>query len=563
VTAETIAPAAASAPEPPDPTRVRPRLLPTAPHRIGAVVALAIVFWGLYLSYPRPFGKTPVFTSPRQSVGYELAREWARHGKPEETLPLYNKVPADIAPAFTPRDAASRNGKVVPKDFPLVVALFAAAHLASARLVPIVDPLMGVLTLVVFALLAWELTRARLAVWLAGLLFATTTSFWSSSAWIYAPDTAAVCVVLLAIYAFVRATRSSSRAWYVVGGLACAAAFGFRYDNALIVGVFWLGFVLGHRSQWRRWLIVPATAALASLPFAAFNAWMYGSPKTTGYAIAYKLIDDTANIKGRGLLGVSFSLFFKQTHLYLLRPEVLVLMLAGLAGLVIVLRRHDNRTVVSLAYGTLAVTLLIIGYAGTRNLTGATSFTVSSSFLRYMLPTFALFSIFAAGSVARSARAVKIGAVVVAIAVAALAMHTNINAQGGVRQTDADVKLRRLQSQTVIAHTPADAIVITQLASKALWPNRQVLSTAFLVKNQKPVTVADETNVWSLRPSTARLADVIERLVQAHLHVYLLDDQSWLKGPGFDDLSNRLEAAHVAPVVVLFGSVTLFRFDPK
>jgi hypothetical protein len=562
MTTETIAPETAASPVSSDAPNPRPKLLPSASHRVGAVVALAIVFWGLYLSYPRPFAKTPVFTSPRQSVGYELSRRWAEHGKPEEPLPFYKKVPADIAPAFTPRDAASRNGKVVPKDFPLVVALFSAAHLLSSRIVPMVDPLMGVLTLVVFALLAWELTRSRLAVWLAGLLFASTTSFWSSSAWIYAPDTPAVCVVLLAIYAFVRAALSSGRRWYVVGGLACAAAFGFRYDNALIVGVLWTAFVLGHRSEWRRWLIVPATAAIASLPFAAFNAWMYGSPKTTGYAIAYKLIDHTANIKGRGLLGVSFSLFFKQTHLYLLRPEVLVLMLAGLAGLAIVLRHHDNRTVVSLACGTIAVTLLIVGYAGTRNLTGATSFTVSSSFLRYMLPSFALFSIFAAASIAHTRRAVQVTAVVVAVAVAGLAMHTNINAQGGVRQTDADVRLRKLQSATVIADTPKDAIVITQLASKALWPNRQVLSTAFLVKNRKPVTVDDETNVWSLRPTSERLADVIQRLVHADLHVYLLDDQSWLSGPDFDDLSSRLHAAHVTPVLILFGSVTLFRFDP-
>jgi 4-amino-4-deoxy-L-arabinose transferase-like glycosyltransferase len=563
VTTHTIAPDRAEPPAPTDAPAARPRLLPTAAHRIGAVVALAIVFWGLYLSYPRPFDKTPVFTSPRQSVGYELARQWAEHGKPEEALPLYHEVPADIAPAFTPRDAASRNGKVVPKDFPLVVALFAAAHLVSARLVPLVDPLMGVLTLIVFALLAWELTRSRLAVWLAGLLFVTTTSFWSSSAWIYAPDTPAVGVVLLAVYAFVRAARSSSRWWYVVGGLATAAAFGFRYDNAVIVGVLWAAFLLGHRSEWRRWLLVPATAALASLPFAAFNAWMYGSPKRTGYALAYQLIDHTANIKGRGLLGVSFSLFFKQTHIYLLRPEVFVVMIAGLAGLLIVLRHRDNRTVVALAVGTIAVTIVIIAYAGTRNLTGAKSFTVSSSFLRYMLPSFALFSIFAAASVARSRNAVKAVALVVAIAVAALAMHTNIDAQGGVRQTDADVKLRKLQSAAVLAHTPSDAIVISQLASKALWPTRQVLSTAFLVKNRHPVTVADETNVWGLTPSTARLADVIGRLVQARLPVYLLDDQSWLRGPEYQDLQRRLATAHVVPVILLFGSVILLRFDPK
>ena len=98
----------------------------------------------------------------------------------------------------------------MPKDFPLVVAMFAVAHKINSNIVPFVVPFMGVLALIMFALLAWELTRSRTAVWIAGILFASTTSFWSSSSWIYAPDTAAVCVVLLAVYAFVRASRSRS-----------------------------------------------------------------------------------------------------------------------------------------------------------------------------------------------------------------------------------------------------------------------------------------------------------------------------------------------------------------
>jgi hypothetical protein len=329
----------------------------------------------------------------------------------------------------------------------------------------------------------------------------------------------------------------------------------------VIVGVLWIGFLLGHRAEWRRWLIVPTAAAIGSLPFALFNAWMYGSPKTTGYALAYKLIDQTVNIKGRGLLGVSSSLFARQAHIYLLRPEVLVLLLAGLAGLVVVLRDRDNRTVVALAGGTIAVTVVIIAYAGTRNLTGATSFTVASSFLRYMLPSFALLSIFAAAAVARRANALKIGAFVVAVVVAALAMHTNVYANGGVRQTDADVKLRKLQGDAVFNSTPSDAIIITQLASKVLWPDRQVLSTAFLVKNADPVTVDDETNVWSLRPSLSRLTDVVVRLAREHHHVYLLNDQSWLKPPQLADLTTDLGENHVAMTQLLSGYVQLFRFD--
>lgn len=551
--------------EPPGlPGRRRPR-----PHRgrlerlerLAIVLALVAVFAGLYASYPRPWRKEPVFTSPRQSVGYELARQWAKTGKPVESLPLYDKVPDDIAPAFTPRDAASRNGKVVPKDFPLVVAMFAAAHKINSNIVPFVVPFMAVLTLIVFALLAWELTRSRIAVWMAGILFVSTTSFWSSSSWIYAPDTAAVCVVLLAVYAFVRASREPKLRWDVLGGLACAAAFGFRYDNAVIVSVLWFAFLVADLRAWKRHLIVPAVAALGSIPFLVFNRWLYGSPHTTGYGLAYKLIDQTANIKGRGLLGISTSIFTRQFDIYLMRPEVLALLVAGAAGMLVILRKQRERAISALGWGTIAITLMLIGYAGTRNLTGANSFTVSSSFLRYLLPSFALLAIFAGAAIANRAKVLQIIAFGLACVVASVAMFTNVYATNGVKQTRHDVELGRLVASAVFNNTPEDAIVITALASKVLWPKRQTLSTAFLVKNRHPVTVRDETSVWSLRPTVSRLTDVITRLVRQKHHVYLLDDQAWLQPLDFADLTARLGTGGILVTTILFGYVKLFRFD--
>jgi 4-amino-4-deoxy-L-arabinose transferase and related glycosyltransferases of PMT family len=530
---------------------------------IGVLFALVGVFAGLYASYPRPWRKEPVFTSPRQAVGYELARQWARTGKPVETLPLFDQVPKDIAPAFTPRDAASRDGKVVPKDFPLVVAMFAAAHKLNSNVVPFVEPLTGVLALIVFALLAWELTRSRASVWIAAILFASTTSFSNSSSWIYAPDTPAVCVVLLAVYAFVRAIRSRNLRWDVLGGLATAAAFGFRYDNAVIVGVLWFAFLLADRGSWRRRLIVPAVAVLGSIPFLLFNTWLYGSPRKTGYGLAYTLIRQTANIKGRGLLGISTSIFERQVHIYLLRPEILALIVVGLAGIVVVLRREREPVVTAAGWGTIAITLLIVAYAGTRNLTGANAFTVSSSFLRYLLPSFALLAIFAGAAIANRSKVIQAIAFVVACCIATGAVFTTAFATNGIKQTRHDVGLGRLTASAVFNNTPKNAIIITELASKVLWPNRQVLSTAFLVKNKRPVTVADETKVWSVKPSVGRLTDVVVRLVAQHHVVYLLDDQRWLSIIQIADLQSRLATAHVRTVQVSSGYVNLYRFDPE
>jgi hypothetical protein len=187
---------------------------------------------------------------------------------------------------------------------------------------------------------------------------------------------------------------------------------------------------------------------------------------------------------------------------------------------------------------------------------------VSSSFLRYMLPCFALLAIFAGAAVAKRSRAVQTVALVLACAIASVAMFTNVFATNGVKQTQHDVKVGQSVARAVVTATPDDAIVITQLASKVLWPQRQTLSTAFLVKNRRPVTVKDETKVWSLTPSVARLTDVVTRLAREQHHVYLLDDQAWLDSAELGELTTRLAAADIKVTTVLFGRVLLFRFDP-
>jgi hypothetical protein len=396
---------------------------------------------------------------------------------------------------------------------------------------------------------------------IAAILFASTTSFWSSSSWIYAPDTPAVAVVLLAIYAFVRSSRSRDRRWDILGGLACAAAFGFRYDNAVIVGIMWTAFLLSDLASWKRRLIVPLVAGFACIPYLLFNAWLYGSPRATGYSLAYKLINQTAHITGRGLFGVSTSLFERQLHIYLLRPEVLALLAVGTIGMFFVMRRQRDRSITALGCGTLAITVAYIAYAGTRNLTGANAFTVSSSFLRYLLPSFALLAIFAAAAVANASRVIKAVAVVVACGIAAVAMHTNIYGTNGVSQTREDVKKGELIANAVVNNTPKNAIIITELASKVLWPKRQTLSTAFLVKNTQPTVVNDETSVWSLRPSVSRLTDVITSLLNEKHPLYLLNDQVWLQPLQQRDLTNRLALAHINITMTVNGYVTLYRLD--
>ena len=505
-------------------------------HAALVAAALTLVAVGLSLSYPRPWNKAPVFTDPRQGVTYDLSNQWADTGRPERLLPAWDRLPADIRDALAPRDAAVRDGSVVPKDFPLTVVLFAAVDLVSPRLVLYLVPLAGALTLLLCGLVTFEITRSRAAAWLAAAVLGSSQSFWPSSASIVATDTVGAGLLLLAVYALLRAGRSAAWCWFAMAGAALALVGAARYTSLGFGVAIWLGFLACDRIRWRLYLLTLGVAALCFSPILIYNQWIYGSPISTGYGLGDRVTRDT--LQGTGILRVDVRMISNQVGSYLLRPEMAGLLLGAFAGMVVALRQR--RGLVRIALPVLASLAGVVVYYGGRVSWGSSNFVVNASFPRYMLPAVAMACVFwgflwhSGNTYARAALGVAV------VALGAVSLHTVVTGPAGVAATRRAVVQHEVQRALVLANTPPDALIITKHGSKVFWPARQTLTATFLVRDSGDVAAMD-TAVWNVVPSTQRLADVAVRLVEQGEDVYIDNLDRWLSAAQLKAIAEDLQ----------------------
>jgi hypothetical protein len=541
---------------PPPPTAVAPepreeRLPWWALLAVGVLVAL-----GLWFSAPRTWGERPVANSPLQNVTYELANRWAHSGKPTVPLEAYDRLPDDVAPALSPRDAGVRDGEVVPGDHPLPVAVLAVAARVGTWAVPLVVPIAGAVAVVLLALLAFEVTRSRLAAAAAAVALVPTAGFWISASNTASSDTVGLAALLGATLVLLRAPP---RPWPLLGaGALGATAVAARYTNglavgALLVAVWWLRPELRRRAGW-----VVAPLGLGAALLAGYHTWVYGAPWRTGYGIGLELAAKTAKPDKAGLFSYRFESLSSHVRHYLLRPETLALLVLAAVGLVAAVRgRRIGPKVVAAVLVTAGV--VVLGYYSGRNTWGVGNFEANASFLRYLLPVTAMAAVLVGvGLVSLRGRwRWAAGAALVAASLAAAG--TTARASGGldVRReaihTNGDVR------EAVLAATGPDDLIIVNRADKVLWPDRSTLVASYLVRNEV-AQARGLSSMFDLTPDGARLAEVVGRLCAGGERVHLLDDADWLDDATAADLDARLRAEGIDRATTTAAGVELSTF---
>lgn len=516
---------------------------------VVGVIALAAVFVALYLSYPHAWNARPSFVSPRQQVTYELSKRWADTGRPSVREPLLTELPDDIAAALTPRDATSRDDEIIPKDFPITVALYAATHAVGSRLVPFVNPLFGCLALALFWRLAHRVTRSRRAAWFAAVLFATSTSFWMSAAAVVSGDSLGLCGLFAALDALVRIVEGDGRRrWPAVAAVGFAMTIASRYTLIGPVAVVLAVFAWQHRAAFAR-LFVAGAGTLLGLGFVlAYHDWMYGGPFKTGYGLADKVFKERVRFEGRGLTTLNFGRIADHLRYYLVRPEIAALWIGAIVVVVIVIRSQPRGPLRTLAIATPLVSVPLVAYHGGQGLYGSVGFVTNSSFLRYLLPLFAFWTLLVGWQLDRIARRpspVWRDRAIAAIAlVSGVALWTTYDADGGIRQLKQGVPYQGLLTQVVLDRTPPDALIISRTGSKVLWPDRNVLSATLLYDG--PVITDDKILIWDVVPSPERIAQVSADLAAADHDVYIYDDgpfPGWLDEQAISTIRRDLAAA--------------------
>lgn len=503
--------------------------------RLSATAAIAVAFFLVYfLSYPRDRSARPVFTSPRENIGYLLSRRAAEGNGFSLSIAHYDELPPDVQLALTPRDAAARAGKVLPRDFAGTMLLHALLSAISPWSVLIVSPIFGVAS-------AWVASRIGASVFgrdLSPLSFAfllTLPPLWINSAYVFMGDSAALFFTLLAILFLV--SYWETRRWQdlVLVSAATSLSVLFRYPNALFLPLFAGSLIVGGRFNPRH----VALAALAGVPtvvtMLAFNWLVYGAPTTTGFAIGSQVLAETANIAGESFVKVRPEILWMYVQDYGIRfgpglVHVHVLLLPVLIGLVysawmVLTGSSIQRFLAGLSLGI----FLVLGfYYGNQDAWGLGETWVNASVLRYLLPALILVAVFFYHGVLNVCRSFGLlvqcsGMLVVVALMVGNAQHTYEGA-GGVRSNHETVDTFRTIRSEVLAETEPDAIIATRLLDKILFPDRPTLTLTYALNNAEPVSKGDH-QTWELVPGPQRFAEVAAVIVERGIPFYLIPDR--------------------------------------
>jgi hypothetical protein len=356
-----------------------------------------------------------------------------------------------------------------------------------------------------------------------------------SAAAIVSGDAIGLCGLFVATSALVDIADGGRSRWLPVwAGAGFALAISSRYTIAGPVAVLLAVFALCHRRRFGSFVAAGAVMVVGLVPVLAYHDWIYGGPLKTGYGIADEVFKERVRFEGRGLTTVNFGRIADHVRYYLLRPEIAALLIVAAVAVVVAIRRTRG-PLRTLAIAVPLISLPLIVYHGGQGLYGSVGFVTNSSFLRYLLPVFALWALFVGWLLdriaARPSPVWRDRAILAAIVVAALSMWTTIDADGGVRQLRQGVPYQSFLARVVLDRTSPDSLIITRTGSKVLWPQRHVLTATMLYDG--PAISDDKILIWDVLPSPERLAEVSGDLVEDGYDVYFYDDgddPGWLTG---------------------------------
>lgn len=519
---------------------------PTA--HITAIVGLLVaVTFVLALAFPGRIDRDPAMLGPQENVRFQLAQEWVHQGRPVRDLPVFSRLPPDVAPALTPRDAALEGHRVMPKDFPYALGLVTLLVLLDPRLALATSIVSALALLAAIAALGRRLGGSPWSGVMAAAVMATTGAFTAGSAGPLNTGAALALAMVVAVLLLcpspgrpapaMRGPVGVSPRRDVLAGVAFGIAIGLHHDAVLLAAGFTVSFTLPSLGGAARARRISTGAALALLPVLGYYAWLFGSPFTTGYAVGGRFFD--ANFPGHSadVLALRPELLEEHVRRYLLRPEILLLLLAALLAC-----RYTSSarrlTTHRIAYGLLLGGLPYLAFVGSRPLYGGDHFTAQASFLRYAIPVVALL-VCLGGAALWAGPPVSRRTCAVAVSVAALigVLLLGYAAGGPLDQRQQALHNEQLRAQVLGAVQPG-ALVVSARGDKLLWPKRSTITAAYLVRNPAE-GVRSGPGVYDVVPTPRRLSDVVSRLVGAGERVYVLDD-GWLPDRlGLDLALNR------------------------
>ena len=498
-------------------------------------LACAVVY---FLAYPRALSGPQTMDAPRDNVGFMFAERLSNGQSMRLPLRHHDALPADIAPALTPRDSASREGQAMPQDFAgtlllygLLLAIWKPLTLALS---PILTVLSGFVLLQIWAELcsyprgdaSWRRPRTGaegflglvlLAVWLVhpGVVV--------NGSRIFSSEIPCLFFLLLAFLYLVRFWREGRQGHLVLLAMSVGAAVILRYPSIIVGGVLFIALLVTRRIDRSQVGLIAAVFAPFIGFILVFNYWQYGSVTTTGYGFSSNLIAQSAGTNSNPFLNVQPSVALDHLRFYALNlPMMLAPQLVGALLAIRIWRRSSvpRQLIVAL----LTATGVYVVYHAGMNTWGSNRPAVNASFIRYTLPAVGLWTLFLAYSAVRMMGRRRLVILGLCVGMIGASSFTAVNSFAGVRYRRQAADEALLISKSVAKITERDALIASRVSDRFIFPIRQTLTMTYLIDGTGPIEASDSGIAWDLLPSVGRFVGVAQHIHAQGIPLYVVGD---------------------------------------
>lgn len=302
-------------------------------------------------------------------------------------------------PGFIPRQTAyTASGEAIPKQPPGFILLAAIAKaFTPGQFFLVLNPILGMVCVLLIYGIGRHFLGSDQSAFYAALLLASTPVFihWTQ---MFYMDIANLTAFLLSIWCLLQSLETR-RAVFLGGfGLSLGAMIWIRQSSVLLLIPIAMVLFL-NRNRFRLELCrLPAVCfGLAVVLLMVYNTQIYGSPFKTGYSMG-RLPAASGTIfpalfENFQLATLSFELLWSRLQ-WLLPSFTLAFppLILAFVGMTYGLKSQEKRNISILLWLTLLILFIFFANRATYGVARA-ELTLQSSFLRYLLPFFALLSI--------------------------------------------------------------------------------------------------------------------------------------------------------------------------
>jgi hypothetical protein len=440
-----------------------------------------------------------IFNSPDESANALFAWQFSN----ENILSFVSKFSGAWSDIVHPRSMLVINDLIVPigfVGFPIMCGLL--AKIFGNWFILLFTPLIAT-----FAVFAWRklilfIYKNESIADLSALFLLIHPAFWYYCSRTLMPNAGFVSLLIISLYLFIcdpfKNYFNKKRVSEILSGLCVGIALTFRASEVIWIVLIITFLFVYYRKKINSKQIVLFVAGIVMLilPFLYINNSLYGSPITTGYTVGVDQLEvsNVASIDEQvtGVASLVFDFVFPfgihemniirnvWNYVFVLYPWMSLL---AICGALIMLRDRKWKVLLVILCFLFAWLSLVYGSWNFHDNPDALVITLGNSYVRYWIPIFVISSVLTACFIEKvtlflNKKKKWLGTAVKYFAIAIMAylsIQLVVFGSDGFVSTIKSINSFAYKKQIVLENTPADSIIIADMADKYLFPQRQVI----------------------------------------------------------------------------------------